>query len=450
MEYNSIIEKIFESGKGSLEDMEVFIENGKEIEIDVFEGELNKYNIAESGGLSLRGISNGKMGYSYTEKIDESSIDLIINDVIENSKYIDSPDKEEIFSGSSKYEEVELYNENLSQVSLEKKIDFVKALEKEALSLDERVVSVSGCSYGEVEQHRILQNTKGVDLEEKKNIAYCYISVVVKENEDIKTGSSYIISNDFSDYDYKSLAKEAVEEGLSMLGAKSIESGNYPIIFRNDVFANILETFVPVFSAENVQKGLSLLKDRIDSEIASPILTLSDDPFIKDGVASRAFDDEGMATKFKKVIDKGTLKTYFYNWKTAKKDRVSSTGNGYRGSYKSSLSIAPTNLYVESGKDSFEDLIKSIDHGLLIIDVQGLHSGANAVSGDYSLSAYGYEIEGGKIKRPVNQITIAGNFYDTLKNIEKIGNDLKFVLPGMGGQVGSPSVKVKSLSVSGE
>ena len=95
-------------------------------------------------------------------------------------------------------------------------------------------------------------------------------------------------------------------------------------------------------------------------------------------------------------------------------------------------------------------MIKSTDHGLLIIDVQGLHSGANPVSGDYSLSAYGYEIENGNIKKPINQITIAGNFYDTLKDIEKIGNDLKFALPGMGGQIGSPSIKIKKLSVSGE
>ncbi|MCR2045217.1 TldD/PmbA family protein [Anaerosalibacter massiliensis] len=450
MDYKNTVEKIFESGKDSLDDMEVFIEQEKEIEIDVFEGEIDKYNISESGGLSFRGVSNGKIGYSYTEKIDESSVNLIIKDAVENGKYIDSLDKEEIFSGPKEYEELNLYNEELSKTPLDKKMEFVKSLEKEALSLDNRVVSIDGCSYGEVESYRILQNTKGINLEEKKNTAYCYLSVVVKENEDIKTGSSYIVSNDFSKFDYKSLAKEAVEEGLSMLGAKSIKSGNYPIIFENHIFANILETFVPIFLAENVQKGLSLLKSKIDNEIAAPIFTLIDNPFMEDGVGSRAFDDEGMATKYKKIIDGGILKTYFHNWKTANKDGISSTGNGYRGSYKSPLSIAPTNLYVENGDSSFEDLIKSTDHGLLIIDVQGLHSGANPVSGDYSLSAYGYEIENGNIKRPVNQITIAGNFYDTLKDIEKIGNDLKFALPGMGGQIGSPSIKIKKLSVSGE
>lgn len=450
MEYKAIVEKIFENGKESLDDMEVFVEEEKEVKISVFDGEIDKYNISESGGLSLRGVSDGKIGYSYTEKIDESSINFLVNEVIENGKYIDSIDSEEIFSGSSEYKEINLYNEELSNISLEKKMEFVKDLEKEALALDSRVVSVAGCNYGEVEQYRVLKNTKGVNLEEKKNMAYCYLTVVVKENEETKTGSSYIISNDFLEYDYKTLAKEAVEEGLSLLGAESIKSGNYPIVFRNDVFANMLETFVPVFLAENVQKGLSLLKDKIGDKIANTIFTLVDDPFMEEGVGARAFDDEGMATEYKKIIDQGILRTYFHNWKTAKKDQVTSTGNAYRSSYKSSLSIAPTNLYLEDGENSFESLIKEINHGLFIIDVQGLHSGADSVSGDYSLSAYGYEIEDGKIKRPVNQITIAGNFYDTLKDIEEIGNDLKFTLPGMGGQIGSPSVKIKKLSVSGE
>ena len=157
MDYKNTVEKIFESGKDSLDDMEVFIEQEKEIEIDVFEGEIDKYNISESGGLSFRGVSNGKIGYSYTEKIDESSVNLIIKDAVENGKYIDSLDKEEIFSGSKEYEELNLYNEELSKTPLDKKMEFVKSLEKEALSLDNRVVSIDGCSYGEVESYRILQ-----------------------------------------------------------------------------------------------------------------------------------------------------------------------------------------------------------------------------------------------------------------------------------------------------
>ena len=155
------------------------------------------------------------------------------------------------------------------------------------------------------------------------------------------------------------------------------------------------------------------------------------------------------ATRVNKIIDKGILKTHLHNWKTADKDKIESTGNGTRSSYKGSLSISPSNLYIEKGNSSYDELISSIDKGLIIIDVAGLHSGLNTVSGDFSLSAYGYEVENGRIKRPVDLITIAGNLYEVLNNIEAIGDDLKFGLPGAG-YIGSPSIKIKSLSVAGE
>lgn len=449
MDYRLLANKLFEKGKGKMEDLEVFIERSKEIEIGVFGGEIDKYSISESGGLSLRGIHDGKMGYSYTEKIDESSIDMLIEEVYENSKYIDSLDKEIIFSGSDKYEEINNYNDSLSKTSMEDKITFLKNLEKEALSIDNRVSSIQVCAYQEFENDRYIINTKGVDLSDKFSGAFCYISVIVKDNEDTKTGLSYRIFNDLKKISYKEIAREAVEEGISMLGANTIKSDSYPVVFKNTVFADILSAFSPILSADNVQKGLSLLKDKIGSKVANDMLTIVDDPFLKDGFGTRAFDDEGCKTMYKKIIDNGVLKSYLYNLKSANKDGIESTGNGSRRSYKSSISILPTNLYIEKGSKSLEELIKSIDKGIYITNVEGLHAGLNEVSGDYSLSAYGYEIENGKIKRPVNQITIAANFFETLMNIEDIGNDLEFGLP-MGGYIGSPSIKVRSISISGE
>lgn len=449
MDYRLLADMLFEKGKDKMEDLEVFIEKSKEIEIGIFSGEIDKYSISESGGLSLRGIHDEKMGYSYTEKIDESSIDMLIEEVYENSKFIDSLDKDIIFSGSDKYEEVNNYNDSLSKTPMEDKIVFLKNLEKEVLSIDNRVSSIQVCVYQEFESERHIINTKGVDLSDKFSGAFCYISVIVKDNEDTKTGLSFKIFNDLRKIDYKEMAREAVEEGISMLGASSIKSDSYPVVFKNTVFADILAAFSPIFSADNVQKGLSLLKDKIGSKVANEILTIVDDPFLKDGFGTRAFDDEGCKTVYKKIIDNGVLGSYLYNLKTANKDGVESTGNGSRGSYKSSISILPTNLYVEKGNKTLEELIASITKGIYIIDVQGLHSGLNEVSGDYSLSAHGYEIENGKIKRPINQITIAANIFETLMNIDEIGNDLEFGFP-VGGYVGSPSIRVSSISVSGE
>ena len=446
MKYFDLAEKIFESGKDKFEDMETYIEKTKTIEMSVFNGELDKYNISDTQGMSFRGIHNDKMGYSYTEKVDESSIDMLVNEAYENGKYIDALEKETIFSGSDKYEEMDNFNKELKSTPLEDKIEFVKSLEKEALSLDSRIVAVSYCMYNEVENSKYLINTKGLNLEDNTNLAYAYLVVVARDGEDTKTGISYVISRDFKDFDYRKMAKEAVDEALSLLGAKPIKSNEYPVVFRNDAFASILGAFSSIFHAENVQKGLSLLKDKIGEEIANKNFTLVDNPFSSEGFNSSTFDDEGTATKYKKIIDKGTLNTYLYNWKSATKDGVESTGNGFRNSYKSSVSTSATNLYVEKGDKSLDEILETVDSGVYITDLQGLHSGLNPVSGDYSLSAHGYEIENGKIKRPINQITIAGNFFETLMDIEEIGNDLRFSTNG----VGSPAIKVKKLAVSGE
>lgn len=448
LDYREFLNGLIIKGQEKMDDVEAFLVKQKQLEIEIYKGEIDKYSIAESGGLSLRGSANGKMGYSYTEKIEESSIDMLIDDALENSKYIEGSSDEIIFSGSDSYENINHYHGSLNQVPTQEKIEFLINLEKEANELDSRVFAVNACAYQEFEGERYILNSKGIDLYDKSNGGATYISVVVKEDDDTKTGFSYRMFSDFYSLNYKEIAKEAVESATSMLKAKNIKSDNYPVIFENTTFASLLSAFTPIFSADNVQKGLSLLKGKVGEEIASPLLSIVDDPFLKDGFSSRNFDDEGTASTFNKIIDDGKLVNIAYNWKTANKEGVSSTGHASR-SYKGSINISPTNLYVINGDMELNALMNMVDHGIYINNLEGLHSGLNAVSGDFSLSASGYEIVDGEKIRPVNQITIAGNLFEVFKDIIAIGNDLKFGLPSYG-YIGSPSILVKSLSIAGE
>ena len=450
MEMKALIEKIFQKGRESgLNDMEVYYSAGSSLTLKVFQTELDTYNLSESEGLSLRGVYKGKMGYSYTERVDEASIEQLVRDVVENATIIDSEDEEDIFEGSKEYKKVDSFNLGLSKISEEEKIKFVKKLEEEAFKLDKRIASVQACVFGDGYGETIMSNTKGLFLEDKSNIAYTYISVVAKEGEDIKTGLAYRTGNDFNKFIAEEIAKEAVDEALALLGASSVKSGDYKVIIKNSAAADLLEAFTGIFSAEAVQKNLSLLKGKLNEKIASDKFTLIDDPYMEGGLASKSFDGEGVACKYKKVIDKGVLKTYFHNLKTAKKDGVETTGNASKGSYKSSIGISPSNFYVEKGERDLNEMIADLDKGILITELQGLHSGLNSISGDFSLAALGYLIEGGKISRPVEQITVAGNYFEMLKNIEETGSDLKFGLPG-GAYIGSPSLKIKKLSIAGE
>lgn len=445
-----LVEKIFIQGtRAGLKDMEVFCSSGRDLTLKVFNKEIDSYSLSQSEGLSFRGMYNGKMGYSYTEKVDDSSIELIIKEAIENAEIIDSDDKEEIFEGSKEYKEVNNYNPQLELIKEKDKINFAKKIEEEAFKVDERVSAVQYCVYGDGYGETLIANTKGLFIEDKGNLAYAYVVVVVKEGEDVKTGFSFRAGRDFSKFNPAEIANEAVDKAIKMLGAKSIKSGDYPIIIKNNSAVDLLESFTGIFSAENVQKDLSILKGKIDTKIASDYITIIDDPFMEEGLASKYFDGEGAACKYKKVIDKGVLKTYLHNLKTAKKDGVETTGNASKPSYKASVDISPSNMYIQKGDKSLEDMIRSLDRGILINNLEGLHSGLNSVSGDFSLSASGFLIENGNISRPVKQITVAGNFFEMIQNILEIGNDLEFGLPGES-YIGSPSLKIKHLAVAGE
>ena len=450
MEIKSLIEKIFQEGRQQgIGDMEVFYSAGNSLSLKVFEKELDGYSLSESEGLSLRGVYRGKMGYSYTEKVDESSVDMLVKNVVENATVIDSDDEEFIYEGSKEYKKVDTFNPGLESVSEIDKISFVKQLEEEAFKIDNRITSVETCVYGDGYGETIMSNTKGLYLHDKSNVAYTYAVVVAKDEDDIKTGMAYRTGNDFSKFNAKEIAAEAVNEAISMLGAKSVKSGDYAVVIRNSAAADLLEAFTGIFSAEAVQKNLSLLKGKLNQQIGSEKFTVVDDPFMEGGLASMSFDGEGVACKYKKVIDKGVLKTYFHNLKTAHKDGVETTGNACKGSYKASIGIAPSNFYVEKGERSLDEIIAGMDSGIMITELQGLHSGLNSISGDFSLAALGYRIKDGKISEPVEQITVAGNYFEMLKNVEEVGSDLKFGLPGES-YIGSPSLKIKKLSIAGE
>ncbi len=445
MDIKALAKKIFEKGRQQgLGDMEISYSSGRDLSLKVFQRDLDGYSFSESEGLSIRGFYKGKMGRSYTEKVDESSIDLLIKNVAENATVIDSDDEEFIYEGSSKYKTVNTFNPDLEKVSEKYKINFVKKLEEEAFNADKRVVSVETCIYGDGCAETSMLNTKGLCLNDRSNIAYTYISVVAKDGNDIKTGFAYRAGNDFYEFNPKDIAEEAVKEAILMLGAKSIKSGDYPVIIRNSAAADLLEAFTGIFSAENIQKNLSLLKGKLNQKIGSDNFTLVDDPFMEKGLASKSFDGEGVACKYKKVIDSGILKTYLYNLKTAKKDNIETTANS-----SGSLGIAPSNFYVEKGKKTLDEIISGTDKGLMITELQGLHAGLNTVSGDFSLAASGYEINDGKITGSVEQITVSGNYFELLKDIEEVGSDLKFGLPGES-YIGSPSIKIRKLSIAGE
>lgn len=451
MDLNEFKNLVFTSGEqAGLSDMEIYVARSKNLQIKIYQEDVDDYSLSVEQGVGFRARYGDKVGYAYVETLDQDSVDFLVSGAKANAQIIDSKDEIVFFAGSDNYPEFEAFSEQLANLSPTEKIEFAKDLESHAFAADERVSMVNWAATGYSEGEVYIANTKGLEHSFKNNGAYGLVSAVIKGDEQVKTGSRFIFGTDWSKFNAKKLAEEAVKEGASLLGSSTIKSDDYRVLLRYDVARELLGTFASVFSADNVQKGLSLLANKLGENIASPLVTLVDDPLLPNGGSSAPFDGEGVATKTKNVIERGKLTTYLHNLKTAKKDGVESTGNASRPSFKSTVGIAPSNFFIRPGEKDYPELIKELGDGLIIISVQGTHSGADSVSGDFSLGAYGYLVENGEIVRPVDQITIAGNFFKLLEDIEIVGSDLDFDIPGAFGNMGSPSLIIRNLAVAGD
>ncbi|TFB14260.1 TldD/PmbA family protein [Filobacillus milosensis] len=428
-------------------DVELYYEKKKQFTSLLDQGEVDQFSVSEVMGLSFRGLYDGKMGYAYSEKLDDFSIDFLLDNAKENALILENENQEKIFAGNSNYPDANFYTEELNQFSYEELVEFLKIVESFVYKEDTRVVGTGFLGIQSSEIEKALFNSKGISLMERRNLLATGVSLIVKEGDLTKSGAYEKILYDLSETTAIDIAKKGVNEAISYLNPRSIENRKYKVLLRNDAATAILSSFSPVFSAENVQNGRSLLKDKVGEMIAGDNITLIDDPLHPDGNMSRNFDAEGVATKTVTVVEKGRLNTLFHNQKTAQKEDVETTGHAYKESYKDALTVATSNFYLKPGDQSYDELIKSIDEGVIITELSGLHSGVNEISGDFSIAAKGYYVKDGKVEGATNQLTVAGNFYDLLNDVKQIGSDLE--LAKRFGSA-SPSLLINQLSITSE
>lgn len=430
------------------EHCEVYFEAKENFEVLVLEGEISHYENSNEIGICFRGIYNGNMGYAYATTMEQQTISYLIEQSKQNAQVIEETEKGVIFEGSVYYPEINSYNETLKLLSPEQKMEAAKKMEQGALQQYEQV-SIDYCVLRTIEKTIALYNSKGLDLCYSKNGIFANISTIAQQNGDVKTASEDWLSNDWSAFEPQEIGRKAGEKAVSHLGAYSVKSGEYRVLLENHVAAELLSVFAVVFYGENVQKGFSLLGGKMKEKIASSKVTLKDDGLLENAPGSVPFDHEGVAVKNKILIENGRLESFLYNLKSAAKHGTNSTGNGFKHGYKGTVKTKCTNFYIQPGGKTPRTLMAQLGEGLLITDISGLHAGANAVSGDFSLSAEGFLLERGQIVRPVEQITIGGNFYTLLKLIEEVGNDLKFIMPTANGTMGAPMIMIKRMSVAG-
>lgn len=427
---------------------EVVWGRSSEFETQRAQGERVAYNVSEGGGLGFRVLSKGRMGYASSQIMDEEAVELLARGAIENAALVESEDRQFIFPGSEKYPEAETWNPALEDVSVAEKLAMAEQLERRTLEQDPRIAQaiVNVFSMG---GETAMVNTEGLDVSMRSNVLGGWLEAVAREGEKVNTGFKLFWTMDPATIDLEKAAREAAREALSGLEAVQAPSGAYRVLLRNDVAATLLSTFSGIFSADNAQRGLSRLKGREGETIAAPCVTLMDDPHRAGSPASAPFDGEGVATFPKAVIEGGRLNTLLHNLKTAHKQGVETTANACRPGYAAPVGVAPSNFYFKPSDVGFDGMLTKLGDGLLITEMQGMHAGANPITGDFSLAAKGFRVRDGKVAEAVAQITIAGNFYELLMEVEAVGGDLELQAPGIS-CFGSPCVLVKRLSVAGK
>jgi len=451
MSYANFKDALFSQAKAhGFTDWEVFYTANNNFSVKVFNGEISEYTNTDTTGLSFRGTYNGRIGYAFTEKLDEAIIPSILSNAMANAGIVE--EEEKLYPGDATYPEVN--NFTLEDLDVSEKIAIALSMEKRTLAQDPRIKSVDFCVLGTTKGAVSIANSYGLDVSHSSGLAYAYVLPQAEENGVVKTGFEIWHGNSLPKFSPEKLAETVAKRAISYLGAKSVKSGEYPILIDNRTACSIMSAFSSVFYAEQAQKGFSLLKGKQGEIIAAPHITLRDDGIYEEGFSNVAFDSEGVATKQKALIENGVLKTLLYNTISAAKEGIASTGNGFKPSFKATVRTACTNFYIVPSDISPEKMLANASElsggtGILITEMAGLHAGINTVSGDFSIASDGFLIEDGKISHPVEQITVSGNFYSMLKDIVCVGNDLKFSLPSSDGTFGMPSILIRSLSVSG-
>ena len=437
--------KFFDLAKEEgLEALELSVSKSSEFSFQLFRNEIENYNISDSFTLNARGIYNGKIGYANSEKLDASTPEYIIKHIKENATLTTSEDKPFIYEGSKKYSKKNVFNKALAGASKEEKIALVKALDNEVRKKSELIKEVQ-TMFSEQTEEFTLMNSYGLKLSSKNNYAFVFTSAIAVDAQgETKNGMAMKILGDLSELNIDETAQKAVDDTLSQFGSGPCASRKYKCVFSPRATSSLLSAYLQSISAEQVQKKSSLLAGKLNEKVASSRITVTENPLQKN-VFFRYFDDEGVATANKTLIKSGVLQTYLYDLKTAAKDGVESTGNGFKGR-DGSLSIRPVNVVLKPGKLSEEELIAKCKNGIYINDLSGLHAGLNPQSGNFSLLSSGFLIEDGKKTKPVALITSAGNLFDVFNSVLAVGSNLEMQMNSM--QV--PSILVKSIAVSGE
>lgn len=429
-----------------VKEYEIYVSEGTDISVGTLNAEVNAFSSGTSSGVCLRVTENGKMGYASSQLTEDGEMKALVSRALANARATEKLDGVGIFSGSESYATLPENNYQPKDASVLRKVakDVADAMYAAADNLQNGTESTALSG-----SHTIrIANSYGLNLECSGGIDAIVAAAVVAENGSFESAYEVTVLDDNTVI--TDVATKAVTNAQRKLGAGSVSSGKYNIIISAKQMRTILSAFSSAFSAKMAQTGMSLLAGKEGEKIASDIINITDDP-MREGVSMKTnFDAEGVAAYRKAVVENGVLRTLLYNRETAKIAGVASTGNASKAGYASPVGTSPYAFYIEAGENSLDDLFAMAKDGIYITELKGLHAGANAITGDFSIESAGFRITDGQLAEAVKTFTIAGNFFTLLKEISALSDKVEFSVTGGFTTFGSPAALIRDMSVAGK
>lgn len=425
---------------------EIYYMSSSELSIDTLNKEPNSFSSGVSGGICLKVVHDGKLGYASSELMEEEEMKSLVSRAKSNAESTEKPDTVGIFKGSEHYEP--LKNEAFTAKGAGELKKLTEELAEAVYNSSDKVAGGTA-TYGITAEFVVrLSNSHGLNLETQCGINALQLGAVICD--DGKYESEYNLKELKGEVDLDELARETVDLALKKAHAVGVESGKYNVVLDPKQMRTMLSVYSSAFSAKMAQMGMSLLAGKEGEKIASDIVTITDDP-MREGVSIQTnFDAEGVAAFRKAVVEGGVLKTLLHNRETAAISGVESTGNASKGGYASPVAISPYAFCLEAGDKTEEELLNLAGNGIYITELKGLHAGANPITGDFSLESAGFKIENGKLTDAVKSFTIAGNFFELIKNISALSDKVEVAVTGGFTTFGAPAVLIPDMSVAGK
>lgn len=449
MEPESIITNLKSRLEGeSVDAFEICFIGNRRLSVEARDGMVESFARSDEGGVAVRVVRDKKISWASSTDLSDDSLSWLVKSAVTSMHEVSPSEESEIAcpdekEGASAAVLNEKKGRPLEEVSDDEKIETALSLEREAKAADKRITRVRQPLYEEHIRHVMIFNSNGVEKKFRRGMAGCEVRAIAESNKISESGWEFYFSPRFDDLNAKDVAKKAAERATSLLGAGSLATNKYKVVFDSRAAANLVRLAAPSFFANNVQRKKSPFAGKKGERIYHEGATIIDDGLMPDGYASFPFDDEGVPKRKNFLVKDGVVVDWLYDQARAARDKRKSTGSSFRASIHDSPSINVSNCYLSAGKLNRKELFETAGNGFFVSDVMGLHT-ANPVTGDFSLGAEGFLIENGQKGRPIRGVIVAGNVHELFKNIEALGSDLKFIA-----SYGAPSILIPAVQVSG-